>query len=187
MCVNRNNFTIIPNEIPVTTFTWLIPDTTTSTYTNKYLWKNNEVDFELFADKCCLLTSSLADSIVKLGKLSEIDRNNPIIIIVYNSDLNSDNLNKDVILYHFFMNRPRYSPTTSTYEKLETISTTEAAVAYGFQVSNLESERDLQASLIQQTSDDDTEGAANSSKAIFDQYFLQGHVLLAVLLVFPMT
>ena len=74
---------MIPNKIPLTTFTWLIPDTTTSTYTNKHLWKNNEVDFEVFADKCCLSTSSL----VKLGKLSEINRNNPL-----NSDLNSDNL-----------------------------------------------------------------------------------------------
>ena len=66
---------MIPNEIPLTTFTWLIPETTTSTYTNKHLWKNNEVDFEVFADKCCLSTSSLADSIVKLGNFSEINRN----------------------------------------------------------------------------------------------------------------
>ena len=86
------------------------------------------------------------------------------------------------------MNRPRYSPTTSTYdEKLETISTTEAAVAYGFQVPNLESERDLQANSIQQTSDDDTLDAANSSKSVFVQYFLQVHVLVAVLPVFLMT
>ena len=85
------------------------------------------------------------------------------------------------------MNRPRYSPTTSTYDKLQTISTTDAAVAYGFQVPNLESERDLQLNSIQQTSDDDTLDAANSSKTVFDQCFLQGHVLLAVLPVFLMT
>ena len=85
------------------------------------------------------------------------------------------------------MNRPRYSPTTSTYEKVETISTTEAAVAYGFQVPNLESERDLQANSIQQIENDDTEAAANSSKAFFDQCFLQGHLLLTVLPVFLMT
>ena len=85
------------------------------------------------------------------------------------------------------MNRPRYSPTTSTYDKLETISTTDAAVAYGFQVPNLESERDLQANSIQQIANDDTLDAANSSKAVLDQCFLKGHVLLAVLPVFLMT
>ena len=46
---------------------------TTSTYTNESLWKNDDIDFELFADKCCLSTmvTNFGDTLVDLGNFEK--------------------------------------------------------------------------------------------------------------------
>jgi len=82
------------------------------------------------------------------------------------------------------MNRPRFLTTTSTYEKLETISMLDATTSFGFQVPNVESERELQINSIQQTTND--HGAANSSKHLLDhgQVIRTNHVLVTFLLLF---
>ena len=82
------------------------------------------------------------------------------------------------------MNRPRFLTTTSTYEKLETISMLDATTSFGLQVPNVESERELQANSIQQTTSD--HGAANSSKHLFEhgQVIRTNHVLVIFLLLF---
>ena len=83
------------------------------------------------------------------------------------------------------MNRPRILTTTSTYEKLETISTLDATTSFGLQVPNVESERELQINSIQQTTNDDHHGAANSSKHLLDNGQVRtNHVLLIFLLLF---
>ena len=82
------------------------------------------------------------------------------------------------------MNRPRFLTTTSTYEKLETLSMLDATTSFGLQVPIVESERELQANSIQQTTND--YGAANSSKHLLDhgQVILTNHVLISFLLLF---
>ena len=81
VCVNRNNVT----DSSVTTWTPLSLGAnelftrsriypTTSTYTNESLWKDNEIDFEIFADKCCLSTRvpHFGDTLVDLGNFKKI-------------------------------------------------------------------------------------------------------------------
>ena len=84
------------------------------------------------------------------------------------------------------MNRPRILTTTSTYENLETISMLDATTSYGFQVSNVESERELHANSIQERTNDNDHGAANSSKHLLDhgQVIRTIHVLVTFLLLF---